>query len=231
MRFATRTAPASSLRFAAVSRSASDVECRGGDVFEAFMSRDGAIWVLIADVSSKGTLGMLHAEMVRSAFRTATRLYTDPAAVLARLNEVRFDRPHLDMQVHFASAFLARIDADKPELTYASAGHDIAMLFAGRTHRHLEPTNPVLGIFPQLDRTTNAMPFAAAALLVLGTDGITEARCAVEPAFEFGTTGLARAVLEAGATRWKADYVARCADSFTQSRYRDDATIAVIERL
>jgi phosphoserine phosphatase RsbU/P len=221
----------SPVRFTSATRSAVDVNCRGGDVLEVLTNADGAIWVLLADVSSKGTLGIFHAEMVRSAFHAAVRRTADPALVIVRLNEVRFDIPRRDMQVHFASAFVACIDTAKPELTYASAGHDIALLLDGRNHRHLEPTGPVLGIFPEFKPATKTMPFEVRALLVLGSDGITEARCAAEPAFEFGTTGLVRAVLQAGSVRSKAEYVARCTDSFTQSHYRDDATIAVIERM
>ena len=231
MRFATRTAPANPVRVAAATRSAADVNWRGGDVFDAFTGVDGAVWVLIADVSAKGTLGVLHAEMVRSAFRAAIRVGAEPAQVIAQLNRIRFDVPRRDLQAHFASAFVARIDTGGPQLTYASAGHDIALLFGRGTHRHLEPTEPLLGIVPEFGGTTKALPFETTGLLVLGTDGITEARCAVEPAFEFGTTGLVSAVRQAGAVRSKGDYVARCTDSFTQKHYHDDTTIAVIERL
>jgi sigma-B regulation protein RsbU (phosphoserine phosphatase) len=199
-------------------------------VFDVQVDGDGAVWVIIADASSKGPLGALHAEMVRSAFRMAVHLNSDPSLVVARLNEIHFELPTRDIQAYFASAFVGRIAADKPELIYASAGHDIALLFEGRSHHHLAPTGPVLGVLPAAERSARTIPFGPASLLVLATDGITEARCALEPAFEFGTMGMVRAVLQSGSSAATADDVVRCADGFSQTRFRDDATVAVIKR-
>jgi sigma-B regulation protein RsbU (phosphoserine phosphatase) len=221
----------SKVRYSITNRCANDAHCRGGDAFEILVRDDEeATWVMIADVSSNGSLGVLHAEMLRSAFRAAITRRTCPSAVIARLNDVRFDTPSRDLQAHFASAFVGRIDAVRPELSYASAGHDIALLFTGRAHRHLDPTGPLLGILPGADHGDRTVTFETAALLVVATDGITEARCAAEPAFEFGTSGLVGAVLRSGFSKSAAEEIALSTDSFTAGYYRDDATVAVLQR-
>jgi hypothetical protein len=169
-----RCATPSHVRYSVATRSAADADCRGGDVFDVQVDGDGAVWVIIADASSKGRLGALHAAMVRSAFRMAVHLSSDPSFVVARLNEIHFELPTRDIQAYFASAFVGRIAADKPELAYASAGHDIALLFEGRAHHHLGPTGPLLGVLPADECAARTIPFGSASLLVLATDGITE---------------------------------------------------------
>ncbi len=114
-------------------------------------------------------------------------------------------------------------------MRYASAGHDIAVLFELKTHRHLAPTGPVLGIFPSADFTECEVAFTSDSTLVLATDGVTEARCSAEREFFFGTSGLAKAFVQNDRrSRCGAETLARELDRFSGGHYYDDATLAVI---
>jgi serine phosphatase RsbU (regulator of sigma subunit) len=211
-------------------RSSANANHRGGDIFDIAPDRAGRdTWVLIADASSKGSLGALHAEMIRDAFRAAIAEFATPVAVMTYLNGLRFDSPGPDLRVTFASAIVARISPSTENLCYASAGHDIGLLFSGRAHQHLAPTGPLLGIFRECEYTERTLPFERKALLVLATDGITEARCFAESSLQFGTSGLARAVSERlPHGRVRADDVCARLDAFTNKLYHDDATVAII---
>jgi serine phosphatase RsbU (regulator of sigma subunit) len=185
----------------------------------------------MADVSSKGSLGALHGEMVRNVFRGAVAADTAPSAVVALMNRVRFDVPRRDLQGTFASAFVARVSGNRDELAYASAGHDVALVFDGLEHRHLEPTGPILGIFCDVEWVDRTVQFGPDSLLVLATDGVTETRCAVEPSFEFGTSGIVQSVIRSTAhSKSIAEDISQSVDGFGNSFYRDDATVAVLQR-
>jgi phosphoserine phosphatase RsbU/P len=217
------------VQYSVAFRSAADGRCRGGDVVDAVTTEVGAaMWVFIADVSSKGTLGVLHAEMLRNAFREAIAAGSSPASTLTALNCLRLDIPRCESAT-FASAFVGCLSPSSGTMRYASAGHDIAILFEAKEHRHLEPTGPVLGILPLASFTECEVPFTGDSVLVLATDGVTEARCSAEREFFFGTSGLVKAVLQHPRRyRSAAEALAREVDGFAGSHYRDDATFAVL---
>jgi serine phosphatase RsbU (regulator of sigma subunit) len=219
-------------RFASAveSRSAADATRRGGDVFCTLDRADGSTAVLLADISSKGALSVLHAEIMRRAFMQAATFERTPARILAELNELRFEIPGRSASVTFASAVVAVLDPHARFVRYASAGHDIGVIAHGRAHRHLAPTGPVLGVIDGAVYADCMEPFAGDDLLVLATDGFTECRNAGERSEQFGTSGLVRALAASGggSCRAAADAVARGADLFTGGLYRDDATVAVV---
>jgi serine phosphatase RsbU (regulator of sigma subunit) len=220
------------VRWSIAVRSGADVAQRGGDVFEAFVHGDGKTSLLLADVSSKGTLGVLHAEMLRNAFLDAARTSLRPRAIAARLNQIRLDTAASALNTTFASAFVASFEAKSGELTYASAGHEPSILFRDHEHQHLMPTGPVAGIIPDALYEERAVPFGDRDLLVIATDGVTASRNAYEPSLEFGTTGVVKAMAyrtqRTGCST--AELVLRCSDSFSNGVYRDDATVVAIRR-
>ena len=221
--------PQPCIRFTVEARDAVDHLLRGGDLFEAHLRADGSAAVLIADVSSKGALSVVHTEMMRRAFRMCATTERSPATMMSMLNRLRFDGPQSNGNVTFAAAIIVAMERGAMICRYASAGHDIV---EDRRQRHLVPTGPVLGILPDAVYTDCLEPFGGDDLLVLATDGFTECRGNAQRADQFGTSGLAHAVAEAGTqsciTVMRA--VARCADDFTGGDYRDDATLAVIAR-
>lgn len=219
-------------RFASAveSRSAADAARRGGDVFCTVGRANGSTAVLLADVSSKGSLALLHAEIMRRAFKRAAALERTPSAVLGELNAIRFEIPGRSVSVTFASAIVAVLDPCLRFVRYASAGHDIGVIVHGRAHRHLVPTGPVLGVIDDAIYTDCIEPFAGADLLVLATDGFTECRSTGDRARQFGTSGLVRALTarKGLSCHAAARAVAQGADLFTGRVYVDDATVAVM---
>jgi sigma-B regulation protein RsbU (phosphoserine phosphatase) len=211
-------------------RQAVDKRYRGGDLFVRCGLADGTVNLFIADVSSKGRTGIVHAEMLWNAFMRLSMIGLRPAAIIAELNALRFECRDGIAESTFASAFVGRIDPVRSELLYASAGHELALLFRGRAHRHLDPTGPVLGVFPDATYADVALLLTSADVLLLATDGVTEARHASDPKTQFGTTGLVRSIDVAppGSAADLADRVMCASEAFCGNNRRDDATVAVL---
>ncbi len=221
-----------SIAHTCTTRHASDGRFRGGDVFAHHVFADGSLAVMIGDAASKGPLGVLHSEMLRAVFLRSVQAGLGPGAVVDQLNTIRFNVPACTDTAFFASVVVAVIDSTKNLLTYASAGHEVALLFSGRAHAHLAPTGPVIGLFPECRFPEKTSTFGHGDMLVLGTDGVSEARSLVKPNAQFGTYGIVRAIAQNGDDSAGAAVAAMSAcDAFCGHYFRDDATLAVIYRL
>jgi serine phosphatase RsbU (regulator of sigma subunit) len=220
-----------SLTFAASMRSASLKHRRGGDLFEVVRCKDGTTSVLIADLSSKGAAADLHAASLRSAFKRFVGEQRQPARILSFLNRLTltFDAASPWTGVLSVSALVATFDQNGRSMTYASAGHDHAMVIGDTAHRHLSSTGPLMGLFDAPLFAEHNEPLETNDLLVLVTDGVTECRDANGKGMVFGTQGIVQAVASArcGDPRIARDAIGRSLDDFGGRCYRDDATIAV----
>lgn len=225
-------AATSAVTFSIVSRRATDATIRGGDVFEVVVRPDGSSSVLIADISSKGAPSIGHADTLRCAFRRAARDTSSPGRILSALDALRFEGIPHSFNAIFATAFVAEIDYSSPELRYASAGHDPALVVTGRSHRHLHATGPLLGVVDGARHDECRERFEHGSLLVVATDGFSECRNTALDSMQFGTAGIVRALAfdKRRTTRSAAEMIARGADTFSGGRYHDDATVAVISR-
>jgi len=161
----------SGVEVAAFSRPA---EIIGGDYFDFFKFRDGTHGLVIADVSGHG----VSAGMLMSSLQTAIRTmapYTDsPAEILERINHFYIHNIHFTT---FVTIFLARYDADKRELTYVNSGHNPPVIF--RRHKSeihwLMRTAPAIGLAETYLPKTETVNFSEGDVLLLYTDGVTEA--------------------------------------------------------
>lgn len=211
-------------------RTSSDANKCGGDIFDAVPQHQRKLHVLIADSSAKGLLGSFHAALLRRAFARQARRWKSPAAILRALNDVRVDSRPTGLGITFAAAFVATIDAESGTLCYASAGHDFALISAGRDHRHLPQTGPMLGVAAEPKFDEHREQFLGGNLLVVATDGISACRSRLAPHKQFGSRGIVDALgrMSALDARSALARVTSEADAFCGGQYSDDATIAVV---
>mgnify|MGYP001038511741 CR=1 FL=1 len=155
----------------------------------------GGFGVVIGDVCGKGAAAARTTAMARSAVRTAAHSETDPAKVLATLNEVL--HVWFDGRISFVTALYATFTrpADVPagswRVTLASGGHPPA--FVRRADGRVEQLaggGRVLGIAAESVVGCQSVVLGAGDSLVLHTDGITEAHGigAVEQLDDTGVT-------------------------------------------
>ncbi|QKW18527.1 serine/threonine-protein phosphatase [Kitasatospora sp. NA04385] len=146
-----------------------------GDFVEVLPLPDGRTALLQGDVSGHGIHAGLLAAQVKSAAVAALRLGRPPTAAAEAAWSVL---THEDER--FTTLAVAVLDPAAHRLTWLNAGHEIVLLRrADHTVHALEPTGPVVGSFlPDPERAwhTRTAPFAPGDLLLLATDGLTEAR-------------------------------------------------------
>jgi sigma-B regulation protein RsbU (phosphoserine phosphatase) len=144
----------------------------GGDFYDVFRVADDRVVVLIGDVMGKGIEAAGLTETVRSAVRALALVSGSPAEILRHVNLLLLAEEH----ERFASALLLVLDPKRGLGTLASAGHPPPILMASSTAQLLEPRyGPLLGA---LDSPYEAREFELklSEVLVLYTDGLTEAR-------------------------------------------------------
>jgi len=143
----------------------------GGDFYDVLPTDDGC-WILIGDVTGKGSAAAGVSVAVRHAVRGLTREVDDPGDVLAHVNELLLEGETLN---DFATAHLVRLRRDGRgwEMTLAAAGHPPAV--------HLSPAGAerlgggtLLGAFPELATERHEGAIDAGHTLVLCTDGWLE---------------------------------------------------------
>lgn len=171
----------------------------GGDYFDYFQVQD-AVDIVIADVSGHSVGAALVMAEARSMLK-AEALYRQigrrdlaaspgPADILHAVNMLLFE--DLNRADLFITLFYMKYRPATRQLVYASAGHNCPLLFrAGETVcRELDAEGLILGVVPEVEFEQRNIVLARGDLVLLYTDGVTEAR---SPEGEFfGVEGLSR---------------------------------------
>jgi len=143
-----------------------------GDFYDFIVIDEKRMGILVADVSGHGMPAALISSMLKIALATQTGCASDPASVLAGLNQALYGK----FQEHFVTAAYVLVDTGKQSISYAGAGHP-PLIFrdnsAGET-REFEENGLVLGAFPDATYTSINIPFKEGDWGVVYTDGITE---------------------------------------------------------
>jgi len=144
-----------------------------GDFYDFIVIDEKRIGILVADVSGHGMPAALISSMLKIALAAQTGCASDPARVLAGLNQALYGK----FQGHFVTAAYVLVDTEKESLSYAGAGHPPLILrdsSVGETREFLE-NGLFLGYFEDATYTSINMPFRKGDWGVLYTDGVPEA--------------------------------------------------------
>lgn len=165
----------------------------GGDVFDVHQLSDRLGLVVIADVSGKGVDAAVLTAFIKFTIRGIALRRRDPGFILQEFNRA-FPRtvgnPYL-----FVSMFVGILDTWTLRLDYASAGHDIAFVRRGKNVEQLAVTGPVLGVMEE-PFDVKTVYLEDGDMIVLSTDGLTEARDAQGTFLE--TSGAMKWIAEEG---------------------------------
>jgi sigma-B regulation protein RsbU (phosphoserine phosphatase) len=179
------------LDIAAFSRPAQVI---GGDYFDFFQFADGRQGFAVADVAGHGISAALHMASIQALLRTLIPTSNSPAAVVQHIHRLLI---HNLRFANFVTLFLAAYDPDSDTLTYCNAGHNPPLLLGSggngvRSSRWLDPTGPAVGLVEGMIQGEAAVQVSPGDILVMYTDGITEAMDAQGE--QFGYERLARVV-------------------------------------
>ena len=147
----------------------------GGDFYNLFKLGHGCTGVMIGDVSGHGYQAALIMALTMSASAIQAQRTNDPGETMhALFSSVRDELATTEM---FISGFYAIVDRNAGEIWYANTGHPHAFVFAADgTVERLAAADPPLGMGESRPATVRRPWNSAGDLLVLFTDGISDAR-------------------------------------------------------
>ena len=199
----------------------------GGDFYDLIRLPGHRACVIMGDVSGKG----VEAASVSAAVKTALAAYAweglKPAHMVRLLNDFLLGFSRVET---FATLFVGILDLRRATLTYCSAGHPPALLLkaASGELESLGVQSGVVGAFPDLRYHDGRVRLDEQDVLVLYTDGTTEAR-SPEGGF-FGEEGLRDAILSSvklgfeGLTRRLLETL----DEYTGRQLADDVALLAL---
>jgi serine phosphatase RsbU (regulator of sigma subunit) len=159
-----------------------------GDYYEVLERAGGSeCVVMVADVAGKGLSASLLTGYLEAMVSVAIESGLDPHQVFNRISGPLYRRTPPD---RFATVVMAALELQTGKLRWANAGHDPALLIRSSGSRDwLEPTGLPLGLIEGAEYQTVETTLGPGDLLVLYSDGYTEA---LSPASEeFGSCRLA----------------------------------------
>jgi serine phosphatase RsbU (regulator of sigma subunit) len=152
----------------------------GGDFYDYF-ERDGKLFFNIGDVCGKGIPAALVMSMTQAVFRTIATKIDDPSQIIGGMNTMACRGNSTGM---FATLFVGVLDLSTGHLCYSNAGHEKPIIVTGRKMRYLDViANVPIGIVEGKAYKTQEADIAAGDLILLYTDGLTEAMNAGEELF------------------------------------------------
>jgi phosphoserine phosphatase RsbU/P len=165
-------------------------EC-GGDYYDFLSLGPSTLLAVVADVEGKGVASALVMSNLQATLRALSMHLHSLEVLMLSLNEMMFNDTKSEK---YLSCFLALVDTKRNGLHYINAGHCPPILVRGSdgTFQKLERGGTVVGLFPDVEYERGSAQMFPGDILVLSTDGITEA-CNVNED-EFEAEGLAASV-------------------------------------
>lgn len=200
----------------------------GGDFYDVIPYEDGRTGLIMGDVSGRGVEVAALTTLVKSAMRAEALRLPTPHGVLAHANDIMFKGA---ASHEFASAFFGMLDGASGHLSYGIAGHPSPILVRpGADPVLLTDQQLVLGVRADAQYTPSELTLDIGDLLVLYTDGLTEA--GARGGARFGTDRLLEAVVRCADE--PADEVPESlflsAFSFAEGHMADDVAIMALRR-
>ena len=202
----------------------------GGDFYDVIALDEQRVGLVMADVSDKGLAAALFMARTRSLIRAEAQRAASPRTVLLNVNRLLLEMSQSGM---FVTVFYGVLDVGSGTLHYARAGHDRPLLIpAVRGSYHiLDAEGMALGVLDGVFLEEAALPMGPGDLLVLYTDGITDAS---SPAGEFfGLENLQDAVLgtQSADAQGVCDRVLARVDQFQAGAEQFDDMALLVARL
>ena len=183
----------------------------GGDFFDVFriQRRQGRLAVCIADVTGKGIAAALLMAFARPLLHAAIDHALAPGDALERTNRILVEERRSAL---FITALCATIDMRAGILRLANAGHEPPLLLRSGDDEPvwLEASGPLLGAYRRLDLTECTIALEPGDLVLLYTDGVTDAQAADGERFGEDAAGRGRPVRPVAGGRGRRRRRVRC---------------------
>jgi sigma-B regulation protein RsbU (phosphoserine phosphatase) len=200
----------------------------GGDFYDLHVRADGALVLLVGDVSGKG---MGAASLMSSTLSSARLLYEESRGALQLVKRLNALVHRSGGSKGFVTMFVGWLDPTSGLLRYVNAGNPEPYLIRRGRLRTLEAKGIPTGMLPDFDWKESEVVLEDAETLAVFSDGIPEARYGTQ---SFGFERLADILREAEAEpdlSTLADRVTSRLDAFiAPERRSDDLTLVLLRR-
>jgi sigma-B regulation protein RsbU (phosphoserine phosphatase) len=145
----------------------------GGDYYDVIDLGDGRVGLAVGDVSGKGISAALLMASLRASLRGVTLDGPrDFAKLMHKVNRLVYEASASN---RYATFFFASYDPATRKLECVNAGHNPPVLLRGQETIRLEADGPVVGLLPTAPYSEQSLILQPGDLLILYTDGISEA--------------------------------------------------------
>ena len=204
----------------------------GGDYYDFFELPDGRLGLLIADVSGHGTPAAVMMAVTHSIAHSFDRPLTPPSELMDFINRKLVAR--YTNNGTFVTAFYGIYDPRTRELRYCNAGHNPPLVRRNDgPNLSLDQNHGLpLGIVGDEVYTDAVAQLQAGDVLILYTDGITEARHGDDATDQFGVARLEQTVCACEpSARAVVDRVVKAVNEFSDYAPAPDDRTLVVARL
>jgi sigma-B regulation protein RsbU (phosphoserine phosphatase) len=200
----------------------------GGDYYDVIHLEDGRLGLAIGDVSGKGISAALLMASLRASLRGVT--IDNPRDFAKLMHKVNVLVYEASASNRYATFFFAAYDPGTRRLECVNAGHNPPVVLRGSEVIRLETGGPVVGLLPFAPYTEQALTLEPGDLLLLYTDGISEAMTHDDEEWgEERMIAAAQAVREKSAEEILRSLF-RAADAFTAGApQHDDMTMLILK--
>ncbi len=191
-----------------------------GDYYDWVKIFDDQIGIVVADAVGKGIPAALLMAFLRASLRAGVQIGYAPHIAFSKVSNLLYDSTE-DNQ--FITAIYGILDSTNRTFVFSNAGHNPPLLIKpDGEYRFVEYGDMPLGMFDDLHYHQHFIRFENHQVLVLYTDGITEA--ANPNGEEYGTERLAKRVLDGIdlPARQLIDHVRKGIADFTERKFLDD---------
>jgi sigma-B regulation protein RsbU (phosphoserine phosphatase) len=208
-----------------------NLPCRtvGGDYFDFVPYQDGRLAVVVGDVSGKGLPAALLMSSLQAKVQMLRESNPSPGRAIGTLNRSLTERCPLGKFITF---FYALLDPSSGALEYSNAGHNYPLILrADGAVETLTGNGLVMGLFAAVHYEVKRTKLAPGDMLVLYSDGVTEATDSAD--VEFGENGLATFLAARKTVRCE-DIVNQLVEHIRKWRgtvsFADDFTVVLVRR-
>jgi len=155
----------------------------GGDFYDIIPLPDGRVLLALGDVAGKGSPAALLMALLLAMMRTLVDEGLEGADLVTRLN-VQIGK-HALPHSRFVTLFVAILSPATGDLSYVNAGQNPPLLRRGSgSYERLRAGGMALGMFESASYTTGATMLEPGDVLVMYSDGITEAEDTFDQPFD-----------------------------------------------
>ena len=204
-----------------------------GDFYDFVRTRDGRLAIVVGDATGHGIGPALITATTQGSLRSLLRVIADPGEVVTLVNQDLTERVE---DGRFLTLFLAVLGEDGT-LHGINAGHALPFVWRAATGdvETIGRGGPALGmVSDEVYVAHEPMHLDPGDVLVIYTDGISEARDPDRPEELFGEDGIRRALAAAAAEEEGAEGILKCivgeALRMSAGAREDDMTIVVARR-